>query len=82
MADKTSTTNTVQLFAEFADGDTRTVNVDNPSSADSIGAAVYELQTFLQNNNVLIGDKAGAAFLRFRYANNVIKTKTVLDLTP
>lgn len=80
MADKIVESTSVQVLAEFVDGDTRTLNIDNPSSAESIGAAVYELQTFLQNNNVLIGDKAGAAFSRFRYANKVTKTQNILDL--
>ena len=80
MADKTTTDYVLQISAEFADGDTRTLSVENPNSAESIGAQVYELQTFLQNNGVLIGDKAGAAFSRFAYANKVTKTKTVLDL--
>ena len=80
MADRITTTETVQIMAEFADGDTRTLSIENPSSAESIGAAVYNLQTFLQNNSVLLGDKAGAAFSRFAYANMLIKTKNVLDL--
>lgn len=80
MADKTTTTYTLQVLAEFADGDTRTLNVDSPNSADSIGAQLYELQSFLQNNSVLIGDKAGAAFTQFRYANKVTKNQTELDL--
>lgn len=80
MADKTSTTYTLQILAEFADGDTRTLNVDAPNSAESIGAQVYELQTFLKNNSVLIGDKAGAAFSQFRYANKVTKRRTEFDL--
>lgn len=81
MADKTSTTYTLQMMAEFADGDTRTLNVVNPNmSVESLGAQVYELQTFLQNNSVLIGDKNGAAFSQFRYANKVTKQSTELDL--
>ena len=80
MADRITTTETVQIMAEFADGDTRTLSIENPRSAESIGAAVYNLQTFLQNNSVLLGDKAGAAFSRFAYANMLIKTKNVLDL--
>ena len=80
MADKTSTTYTLSVLAEFADGDTRTLNIDSPNSADSIGAQLYDLQSFLQNNSVLIGDKAGAAFTQFRYANKVTKNQTELDL--
>ena len=80
MADRTYTDYTLQILAEFADGDTRTLNVDDPNAAASIGAQIYELQTFLQNNTVIIGDKAGAAFSQFRYANKVAKTKTEFDL--
>ncbi len=80
MADKVTTDYTLQMKAEFADGDDRTISVENPTSAESIGAQVYELQTFLQNNSVLIGDKAGAAFTRFAYANKITRTKVDLDL--
>ena len=80
MADKTTTDYSLQLKAEFADGDDRTISISNPTSAESIGAQIYALQTFLQTTNALIGDKAGAAFTQFRYANKVTKTKTILDL--
>lgn len=81
MADKTTTTYTLQMMAEFADGDTRTINVVNPNTAiENLGARVYELQTFLQNNSIIIGDKNGAAFTQFRYANKVTKSQTELDL--
>lgn len=80
MADKTSTDVVLQMKAEFADGDDRTISVNNPSTAESLGAAVYSLQSYLQNHNVIIGDKNGAAFTQFRYANKVTKTSTELDL--
>ena len=80
MADKVITDYTLQISAEFADGDTRMISVDSPSNAESLGAAVYNLQTFLQNNSVIIGDKAGATFTRFGYANKVTKVSSVLDL--
>ena len=80
MADKNVTSQTLSMLAEFADGDTRTISVDDPNSSESLGAAVYDLQTFLKSNSVLIGDKAGAAFTQFRYANKVTKQQTILDL--
>lgn len=80
MADRNVTSYTLSMLAEFADGDTRTINVDDPNSSESLGAAVYDLQTFLKSNSVLIGDKAGAAFTQFRYANKVTKQQTILDL--
>lgn len=81
MADSTYTDYSLQMLAEFADGDTRTLSMDNPNSASSLGAAVYSLQSFLQNNSIIIGDKTGAAFTQFRYANKVTKNKTVLDIS-
>lgn len=81
MADKTTEETTLQIKAEFADGDDRTISISNPSTADSLGAAVYSLQSYLQNHSVLIGDKNGAAFTQFRYANKVTKTQTELDLS-
>lgn len=80
MADKVTTEQNVQLMAEFADGDTRTITVSDASTADSLGVAVYNLQTFLQNNSVIIGDKNGASFSQFRYANRVTKARIALDL--
>lgn len=80
MADKTTTEYVLQMKAEFADGDDRTISVENPNTAINLGAAVYSLQSFLQNHSVIIGDKNRAAFSQFRYANNVTKTRTELDL--
>ncbi len=81
MADKTTTEYTLQLKAEFIDGDDRTISVENPSAADSIGAAIYQLQTYLQNHSIIVGDKTGAAFSQFRYANKVTTERTALDLS-
>lgn len=57
------TASTFTAVAEFADEDTRTISLDNPkmniTAADfaSLNAAA---------ENVLIGDKNGAAFTRFK----------------
>ncbi|MBR4153350.1 MAG: hypothetical protein IKT98_10385 [Selenomonadaceae bacterium] len=82
MADKTKTTSTLVMVGEFADGDDRTLNQDNPdtSSLASLTAGVCSLEAFCKNTQVIIGDKTGAAFKRFRSAKVVNKTTTLLDL--
>ena len=80
MADKTTTTTTLNIIAGFADGDDRTINIDNPNTAINLGNAVYSLGSFAQQNQVILGDKAGSAFTEFKSAKLVTKTKTILDL--
>lgn len=82
MADKTTVTKTLQMVAAFADGDERTINLDNPlSDSASLTAAVDSLGSFCLTNQVILGDKAGASFTKFKSAKVVTKTKTVLDLS-
>ena len=80
MADKTTTTTTLNIIAGFADGDDRTINIDNPNTAINLGDAVYNLGEYAKTNQIILGDKAGAAFTGFKTAKLVTKTKTVLDL--
>ena len=80
MADKTTVTTTLSLLAGFADGDDRTYNIDNPNTAINLGNAVHSIGSFCQENQVILGDKTGAAFTEFKSAKLVTKTKTVLDL--
>lgn len=83
MADKTTVIKTLSMVAEFADGDDRTITVDNPdnSNAASLTAAVDSLGAYCQTNQIFLGDKTGANFTKFRSAKVVTKTKTVLDLS-
>ena len=80
MADKTTTTTTLNIVAGFEDGDDRTILVDNPNTAINLGDAVHNLGEYAKTNQVILGDKAGAAFSDFKSAKLVTKTKTVLDL--
>lgn len=61
----------LQMLADFVDGDDRTMTINDPDMSLDLGDSVYSLQSFLQSNNVLVGDKAGANFSEFRYANLV-----------
>lgn len=80
MADKTTVTTTLNVVAGFDDGDDRTILIDNPNTAINLGNAVRELGEYAKTNQVILGDKAGAAFNSFKSAKIVTKTKTVLDL--
>lgn len=78
MADIVKTSRTLQLVAEFVDGDDRTISVDNPISgltAERINA----LNAYA--SGVLIGDKEQSAFQRFKSAKTKTISTTYLDLT-
>ena len=81
MADKVTTTTTLNIVAGFEDGDDRTINIDNPNTAINLGNAVHNLGEYAKTNQVILGDKAGSAFTDFKSAKLVTKTKTVLDLS-
>lgn len=68
----------LKLLAGFADEDDRTLTIINPRNnltAEQINA-VGELAV-----GVLIGDKYGATFTRFKEANYVEGTTTTYDFT-
>lgn len=66
-------TTEVKLVAAFADEDDRTITVPDPK-ANITGQEITNLQTLAAN--VLIGDKYGATFTRFKEAKYVYKTTT------
>jgi len=80
MADKVTQTSTLQMVAEFADGDDRTINLDNPNTAINLAASVVNLGNYCKQNQVIIGDKADAKFERFKSAKIVQKNVTKFDL--
>ena len=63
----------------FADGDTRTINLDNPRN-DLTASEINELSNFIKNNNLLLGDKYGADSAGILTADIVQSAKTTLDL--
>lgn len=79
MADIVKQKNTLSLEMEFTDGDTRTVNFDNPKTTLA-AAQINSLGSFAAENNLVIGDKTGADFLRFKTAKVTRGTTTYLDL--
>lgn len=80
MADKTTSTDTLNLIAAFYDGDTRTITQTDPKPASQLPALIREFQADLQANKTIIGDKAGGSFKEFTEAKIVHKTVTQFDL--
>ena len=80
MADKITQTKTLQMVAGFVDGDDRTINLDNPNTAINLAAGVVNLGNYCKTNQVIIGDKAGAAFKEFKSAKVIDKKVTKFDL--
>lgn len=80
MADTITTTRELMLDCYFVDGDTRVQTLKNPKT-NLQQSAIQTLQTYMQTNNLLIGDKTGAAFGRFTKAYTRTTVKKNLDFT-
>lgn len=79
MSDTTKTTKQLKLVAGFADGDDRTISVDNPKNditAEQINALKPYAIAAIQ------GDKAGSEMTGWRDAKIVEATTVYLDITP
>lgn len=79
MADTTSYTNNLRFEALFVDGDTRTFSVQNPK-ATIRDSDIVRLNAYMQENNILIGDKYGSRFGRITEAATINRTTVNLDL--
>lgn len=80
MADVVKSRGTLQLVAEFADGDDRTISLDNPR-VSLTASAINSAAAFAKANNLILGDKLAADFTRFKSAKKVETTTRYLDLT-
>lgn len=79
MADTTSQTQELKIESMFVDGDTRTFNIKSPKSNVS-QSDIAELNTYMQQNNILVGDKYGGRFGKITQASTIDKTTVTLDL--
>lgn len=79
MADTRKETYVLKIKLGFSDGDTRTINLDNPRN-DLQASEIHELSNFVKNNNLLIGDKFGADSAGILYADIIESTKITLDI--
>lgn len=79
MADAVSSGRELKIETLFVDGDTRTFNVKDPkSNVDQ--SDISALNTYMQQNNILVGDKYGGRFGKITLATTVDKITTTLDL--
>ena len=80
MADVVKTSRSLIIENAFVDGDTRSVTLKNPRS-DITESQITDLNSFLQETNILIGDKDGATFGRIRKVTRRNSTTTYLDIS-
>ena len=79
MADTRKETYILKIKLGFSDGDTRTINLDNPRS-DLQASEIYTVSQFIKENNLLLGDKYGADSAGILTADIVESAKITLDL--
>lgn len=78
--DTVTTKSTLQNIFEFADGDTRTINIDDPN--DSIdAAAVQTWADFAIDNQIFLGDKTGALPTALKSSKKLDATATKMNFT-
>ena len=80
MADVTKISRSLIIENVFVDGDTRSVTLKNPRSNIS-ESQITDLNSFLQETNILIGDKNGSTFGRIRKVTRRNSTTTYLDIS-
>lgn len=78
MADIIRQTKTLSLEAEFIDGDTRTITLDNPK--DTLTAADIDATATIMTKT-LVGDKLGAQFYRWKTAAIINKQSIIFDIS-
>ena len=81
MADTQTVSKVVSMVAEFTDGDTRTITQNNPSTnQQELIAAINNFNSYVAANQILIGDKAGGAYMRIKEAKVRNTTQVKFDL--
>lgn len=79
MADTIKTREDLKFETLFVDGDTRTFTIKNPATVIQ-DSALAELDSYMQENNILIGDKYGGRFGKLAKVSRVEKTTVQIDL--
>ena len=80
MADTVTRTESLKIDNLFVDGDTRIITLKNPKQ-NITTSDITALQTFMQANNVIIGDSYGGTFGRINQVTRVTEQRTVVDLS-
>ncbi len=84
MADKTSTTSTLNIQTAYKDTDTRIIKLKNPRS-NITTADITALETLIRNGSdgsqsLLIGDKRGSDFQQIDSVTRINKRTLTFDL--
>lgn len=79
MADIIKTESIFNIECVFLDGDTRTITLKNPRS-NITESEIKNLETFMQENNIIIGDKDASDFRKIKRAVKRNSTTSYLDL--
>lgn len=80
MADITITSDVLKFENLFVDGDTRTFTLKNPK-VNIAESEIQSLDSYLRDNNLLIGDKWGGNFGRIVGVTKIQTIRKQLDLT-
>lgn len=80
MADTVKSSSELKITWQFEDGDTRNQTIKDPRN-DLTAADLNSFATATKNNNVIIGDKTGAAVEGIISAVTTDKTDVTLDLS-
>lgn len=80
MADTIKSSSELKMVFGFDDNDDRTATLQNPRN-DLTASDIKVVSAFIKTNNLLIGDKAGAACVGIKTAKSLQKTVTQLDLS-
>lgn len=80
MADTIKSTSRLKCDCMFVDGDTRSFNIKNPKDGITT-TEIEELNTFMQTNNVIIGDKAGGTFGRISKVTKINEITNDMDIS-
>ena len=81
MADTVQSSSALNIELGFVDGDTRTLSIADPKTNINLGTAAANLGNLVKANNLLIGDKEGAASSGIKGTKLVTNKTTKLDLT-
>lgn len=79
--DVTTITKELKIDTFYVDGDTRVITLKNPKTTIT-DSEIEELETFIQTNNLLVGDKNGATFGRITTVDRVTTTTTDYGIDP
>lgn len=79
MADTIKSSEILNIECDFSDGDTRTITLRNPKNNVS-SSDIENLETFMQENQIIIGDRDSSDFRRIKRAVKRNTTTRYLDL--